>query len=62
MELPTVSPLVLLQVTVVVAFSVQLIALLEAKLSLKRVFQVVPPSGEIWKVHPLLLNRSALRT
>ena len=61
-ELPTVRPLVLLHVTVVVAFSVQLVALLEAKFSDMRVFHVVPPSGEIWKVQPLLVNRSALRT
>lgn len=58
--LPTVSLLVSVQVMVVVPFSVQ-VALLLAKVSLSRVFQVVPPSGEICSVQPLPVLRSLFR-
>ena len=63
-EFPTVNLLTSdagVQVMVVVALSAQLVALLAAKFSASRVFQVVPPSGEIWNVHPLFENKSALR-
>ena len=61
-ELPMVNPLVLLQATVVVALSVQFVALLAAKFSNICVYHAMPPSGEIWKVQPLFEYRSALRT
>ena len=46
---PTVSLLVSEQAMVVVAFRVQLVAVLAAKFSLSCVFHVVPPSGDTWK-------------
>ena len=59
--IPTASPVVSEHPTVAVAFSVQAESWPAAKFSLSRVFQVVPPSGEIWKVHPWFDTRSEVR-